>query len=172
MAADLHPAASHHLPMFITAPGQTDVLMVVMGFILLFSVLGFGILFLRLHSLPERMAHRTHKIQFEIVAVLCLIALFTHMHIFWIAALLLAMIDLPDFGGSLSRIAGSAEKIAGIAPGEGAVAADEATVAGATAEPAEAPAKGNAGLRQGDGALASPTKPDVTPTTQKERIHA
>ena len=77
-----HPAATEHLPAFITAPGETDVLMVVMGVILVVSVLAFGILFLRLHTLPERMAHRAHKLQFEIVAVLGLIALFTHMHIF------------------------------------------------------------------------------------------
>jgi hypothetical protein len=120
MAESPHPAASHHLPSFITAPGETDVLMVVMGLILVVAVLMFGILFFRLHSLPERMAHKSHKIQFEIVAVLCLIALFTHMHIFWIAALLLALIDIPDFGTSLGRIAGSAEKIAGLKPGEGA----------------------------------------------------
>ena len=31
----LHPAASHHLPSFITAPGETDILMVVMGVILI-----------------------------------------------------------------------------------------------------------------------------------------
>lgn len=115
--AELHPNAPHHLPSFITAPGETDVLMVVMTFFLLASVLGFGSLFLRLHTLPERIAHKGHKIQFEIVAVLGLIALFTHMHIFWIAGLLLALIDLPDFGTSLSRIATSSEKIAGI-PGE------------------------------------------------------
>jgi hypothetical protein len=121
MAASLHPAGSHHLPGFITAPGETDVLMVVMAVILVLSVLGFGILFLRLHTLPERIAHRGHKLQFEIVAVLGLIALFTHMHIFWIAGLLLALIDIPDFGGSLSRIAGSTEKMAGLKPGEGAV---------------------------------------------------
>src|SRR5262245_30942185 len=114
--AEPHPAATDHLPMFITPPGQTDVLMVVTAIFLLLAVLAFGILFLRLHSLPERMAHKSQKIQFEIVAVLCLIALFTHMHIFWIAALLLAIVDLPDFGTSLSRIAGSAEKIAGITP--------------------------------------------------------
>jgi hypothetical protein len=119
--AERHAAATEHVPGFITAPGDTDVLMVVMGVILLLAVLGFGILFLRLHSLPERMAHRTHKIQFEVVAVLCLIALFTHMHIFWIAALLLALIDLPDFGTSLNRIAGSTEKLAGIPPGQGAI---------------------------------------------------
>jgi hypothetical protein len=68
--SERHSAATHHMPGFITAPGETDVLMVVMALILLLSVLGFGILFLRLHSLPERMAHRTHKIQFEIVAVM------------------------------------------------------------------------------------------------------
>ena len=42
----LHPAASHHLPAFITAPGETDVLMVVMGVILVLAVLGFGSLVL------------------------------------------------------------------------------------------------------------------------------
>jgi hypothetical protein len=175
--AELHPAASDHLPMFITAPGQTDVLMVVTGIILLLAVLAFGILFLRLHSLPERMAHKSHKIQFEIVAVLCLIALFTHMHIFWIAALLLAMIDLPDFGTSLSRIAGSAEKIAGIRPGEGDAAAAEAR-SGAMApiqqadEAAKAPVKPAAESRQADGAARLPTKPEIVPVDQKAPIHA
>jgi NADH:ubiquinone oxidoreductase subunit 5 (subunit L)/multisubunit Na+/H+ antiporter MnhA subunit len=114
MAEALHPAASHHLPSFITAPGETDVLMVIMALILIVSVLAFGILFLRLHTLPERIAHRSHKLQFEIVAVLGLIALFTHMHIFWVAGLLLALIDFPDLGGWLGRIARSVEKIAGI----------------------------------------------------------
>jgi hypothetical protein len=66
------------------------------------------------------MAHRSQKIQFEIVAVLGLISLFTHMHIFWIAGLLLALIELPDFGTPLSRIAGSVEKIAGTPPGDSA----------------------------------------------------
>ena len=115
--AEINPAASHHLPSFITAPGETDVLMVVMTLILIASVLGFGVLFFRLHTLPERIAHKGHKIQFEIVAVLGLIALFTHMHIFWVAGLLLALIDLPDFGTSLSRIATSTEKMAGIPDG-------------------------------------------------------
>jgi hypothetical protein len=120
MAELRHPAASHELPAFITAPGETDVLMVAMSLFLVLVVVMFGILFLRLHTLPERMAHKSEKIQFEIVAVLGLIALFTHMHIFWIAGLLLAMIDLPDFGGSLGRIAESTEKIAGIRPSDGA----------------------------------------------------
>src|ERR687898_3324730 len=105
MTASLNPAAPHHLPAFITAPGDTDVLMVVMAVFLVVAVLAVGTLFLRLHTLPERMAHRTHKLQFEIVAVLGLLALFTHMDIFWVIGLLLAIIDLPDFGGPLNRIA-------------------------------------------------------------------
>src|SRR5437588_2454911 len=114
MAESLNPIASHHMPSFITAPGETDVLMVVMAVILALAVLMFGIVFLRLHTLPERMAHKSQKIQFEIVAVLGLLALFTHMHIFWVAGLLLALIDLPDLGSFLGRIAGSVERIAGI----------------------------------------------------------
>lgn len=121
----LHPAASHHLPSFITAPGETDILMVVMGMILIVAVLSFGILFFRLHTLPERIAHRGHKLQFEIVAVLGLISLFTHMHIFWIAGLLLALIDLPDVGGWLGRIGTAVEKIAGIKPGQSETPAAE-----------------------------------------------
>lgn len=118
MSAEVNPAANHHLPIFITAPGQTDVLMVVTAVFLLAAVVAFGLLFLRLHSLPERMAHRGHKLQFEIVAVLCLIALFTHIHAFWIAALLLALIDLPDIAGWMARIAEGVERIAGIKPAE------------------------------------------------------
>src|SRR3712207_9538987 len=94
--------------------------MVGVGIFLLAAVLAFGLLFLRLHTLPERMAHRSHKLQFEIVAVLGLLALFTHVHLFWVAGLLLALIDIPDFGNPLRRIAGSLERIAGLKPGEGA----------------------------------------------------
>jgi len=116
MADSLNPAASHHLPIFITAPGSTDVLMVVTAIILVLCIVAFGVLFLRLHTLPERMAHKSQKIQFEIVAVLGLLALFTHIHAFWVAGLLLALIDFPDFGSFMGRIAGSVEKIAGEKP--------------------------------------------------------
>ena len=121
MTTSVHPAAPHHLPAFLTAPGETDVLMVAVAVFLVVAVLMVGILFLRLHTLPERLAHKGHKLQFEIVAVLGLLALFTHVHLFWVAGLLLALIDIPDFSGSLNRIAGSAETIAGLKPGEGAV---------------------------------------------------
>lgn len=108
----------HDLPGFITAPGDTDTLMVVVGVILIAAVLGVGNIYLRLHNLPERMAHKSQKLQFEIVAVLGLLALFTHNHLFWVVGLLLAMIDLPDFGTPLRSIAGLVEKIAGVQPGD------------------------------------------------------
>jgi len=93
--------------------------MVVMAVFLVLAVLMVGILFLRLHTLPERIAHKSRKMQFEVVAVLGLLALFTHMHIFWVAGLLLALIDVPDLGSPLRRMAGSLEKMAGVGPGEG-----------------------------------------------------
>ena len=102
----------HHLPFYIAKPGETDVLMIVMGVFLVLAVLGIGNVYLHLHSLPERMAHKGQKLQFEIVAVLGLLSLFTHIHIFWIAGLLLALVDLPDFTTPLSSIAGSVERIA------------------------------------------------------------
>jgi hypothetical protein len=114
----LNPNAPHDLPGFITAPGDTDILMVVVGVVLIFAVLGVGNLYLHLHTLPERMAHKSQKLQFEIVGVLGLLALFTHIHLFWVIGLLLAMVDLPDFGTPLGRIAGSVEKIAGAASGD------------------------------------------------------
>lgn len=172
MNESLHPAASHNLPSFITAPGETDVLMVAVALILVASVLMFGILFFRLHSLPERLAHRGHKLQLEIVAVLCLISLFTHMHIFWIAGLLLALIDIPDFGTPLNRIAGSAEKIAGMRPGEGADEVPPETGAGIKqADEAEVPRETHAGVRKDDGVAAAPAKPGIAPARQKELSH-
>src|SRR6059058_2152869 len=116
LSDQLHPLAPHHLPSFITAPGETDVLMVVMGVFLIIAILAVGNFYLKLHTLPERMAHKSQKLQFEVVAVLGLLALFTHVHMFWIAGLLLALIDLPDFGTPLRSIASSVERIAGAEP--------------------------------------------------------
>jgi chromate transport protein ChrA len=141
--------------------------MVVMSLFLALAVVMFGIMFLRLHTLPERMAHKSHKIQFEIVAVLGLIALFTHMHIFWIAGLVLAMIDFPDFGNSLGRIAASTEKIAGVKPSDGAAELKpETTAAGMkqTREPAGVQPGKHEAAREGHGGVLST---DLTP-----RLHA
>ena len=96
--------------------------MVAMGVFLILAVLAVGNIFFRLHTLPERMAHKSQKLQFEIVAVLGLLALFTHVHLFWVAGLLLALIEFPDFSTPLRRIATSVEKIADVPPEDSVMA--------------------------------------------------
>jgi hypothetical protein len=100
-----------HLPIFLPSADGSDPLLLVTGIILLVGVVLIGVLFFRLHSLPEQLGHK--KLQFEIVAVLGLISLFTHIHLFWVIALVLALIDLPDFMTPLQRIATAAERRAG-----------------------------------------------------------
>lgn len=119
MTVSSNPAATAHLPFFITAPGNTDVLFNVMVVFVIGTIVLAGVVFLTIHSLPERMAHKSKKIQLDIVAVLCLLALFTHEHAFWFAALLLAFIDIPDFLSPFRRIATSVETIAGQEAGGG-----------------------------------------------------
>jgi hypothetical protein len=114
MTAAQHPAASHHLPWFLTGPGESDALMTMTTIVVIAAVFGLGVVFFKLHSLPERLGHK--KLQFEIVAVLGLLSLFTHIHAFWVAALLLALIDLPDFQTPLKRIATSLEAMSGVQP--------------------------------------------------------
>ncbi len=109
----LNPAAPHYLPAFVTAPGQSDWLMTVMLVFLLVTVVSVGLIYLKLHALPEHMAHRTNKVQLQFVAVLGLLALFTHNAVFWIAALLLALVELPNFSTPMNSIALSLEKLSG-----------------------------------------------------------
>jgi NADH:ubiquinone oxidoreductase subunit 5 (subunit L)/multisubunit Na+/H+ antiporter MnhA subunit len=167
MADSINSVATHHLPSFITAPGETDVLMVITAIILVISIVAFGVLFLRLHTLPERLAHKSQKIQFEIVAVLGLLALFTHIHAFWVAGLLLALIEVPDLGSFLGRIAGSVEKIAGLKPREETSEAHSTeTVAGERVkQPLERASKA-------DRQLGSQRKPESVPVAAKEASHA
>ncbi|EHK75750.1 hypothetical protein SM0020_22222 [Sinorhizobium meliloti CCNWSX0020] len=135
MEDSLHPAAVAHLPPFITAPGQTDVLFNMMIVFVLLMVFVVGILYLRLHALPEHMAHGASKVQLQIVGVLALIALFTHNHLFWIAALLLAMVEIPNFSSPVESIARSLAKMADRHDGT-----DEP---GTSAQPAAMPPRAN-----------------------------
>jgi hypothetical protein len=114
MSAAMNPAAPHHLPVFITAPGESDVFLNGAAVFLVVMVLGLGSVYFRLHALPERLAHKnTNKIQFEIVAVLALLGLFTHNNVFWIAALILALVPIPDFHGPLATMADALARMAG-----------------------------------------------------------
>jgi hypothetical protein len=118
----LHPLASHDLPSFITAPGETDQMMVVTGIFLLLIIISVGVLYFSLHSLPERLSHRTNQVQAGVVAVLCLLALFTHNHAFWIIAILLAFIRIPDFETPIYAISDSLQRLAQAAPPAAAAA--------------------------------------------------
>ena len=126
MTTEIHPLAPHVLPFFITAPGESDGLMTFAILFMIAAVLSVGLLYLHLHSIPERMMHhKANKAQFEIVAVLALLALFTHINIFWVAALLLAMVTVPDFSTPIQSIAESLARMArreGVPPPAGQVA--------------------------------------------------
>jgi hypothetical protein len=113
VAQSVHPAAIEHIPGFIVEPGQTDYLFVGVAIFLLIVILIIGNLYFQLHAIPERRAHRTSKVQMEVVAVLALISLFTHNHLFWIAGLLLAFVQIPDFSTPLYSIAQSLGKLSG-----------------------------------------------------------
>jgi hypothetical protein len=152
----LHPLASHDLPYFITAPGETDRMMVMTGIFLLLIIISVGVLYFSLHSLPERLSHRTNQVQAGVVAVLCLLALFTHNHVFWIIAILLAFIRIPDFetpiysiSDSLQRLAQSTPPSAPVAEVAAPVIVDSAPAPVAEADPpSETPAP-DVGKREG-----------------------
>ncbi len=102
--------APHHLPAFLpTAAGADPLFAGVVVFVLAFVIV-LGNLYLRLHALPDMMAHRANSTQYQIIGILTLLALFTHNNLFWVAALLLAALKLPDFATPLYSIARSLER--------------------------------------------------------------
>jgi hypothetical protein len=107
MSDTLHPLAPHDLPGFLPAADGSDSLMVGVIIFLLVLLLTVGNFYLKLHALPERMAHRKSHTQLQIITVLALLALFTHNNIFWVGALLLAVVKFPDYLSPLNSIAKS-----------------------------------------------------------------
>jgi hypothetical protein len=93
------------------------------------------------------------------------------MHIFWIAGLLLALIDMPDFGTSLGRIADSTEKMAGIQTDAGAEPQPETPAGVARSDDAAARREPHAAPRENKGTDMRP-KPDNPPRRPKELRHA
>jgi len=107
------PVDMTELPFFITGPGETDVLLIAMIVFVLVVILLLGVFYLYLHALPERMAHRANGTQLQIVSILALLALFTQEEMFWIAALLIVAIRIPDFITPITSIAQSLQRMAG-----------------------------------------------------------
>jgi hypothetical protein len=112
LTASPNPIAAHHLPFFVTPPGQTDVLFNITLWFVVACIILTGVIFLTIHSLPERMAHKSKKILLDLIALLCLLALLTHQHLFWFIAIILAFIDIPDFLTPVNRIASSVAAMA------------------------------------------------------------
>lgn len=113
MAETLHEMAPHHLPSFIPSADGSDPLFTGTLIVVMISLVLLGTVYLRLHALPERISHHLSPVQFTLVATLGLLALFTHQNLYWVAALLLALVRFPDLEGPLNSIAASLRAIQG-----------------------------------------------------------
>ncbi len=113
-AADIHPMATGHIPSYVTQADGSDFLFTFMVVFTVGMVVLIGVAYFTLHSIPEKMAHETNHPQFQLVGILALLALFTHNGIFWIAAILVAGFQFPDFAAPLRAIA---DAIRSLAPG-------------------------------------------------------
>ena len=111
MTGDIHPLAPHSLPPFVGAADGSDPLFSVIVFIVILAVLGVGVFYLKLHAIPEQLAHKHGNTQSQLIMVLALLALFTHNNIFWVAALILALLKLPDFLTPINSISESLKKL-------------------------------------------------------------
>ncbi len=102
---------TEHIPSFL-AGADSDPLMTVMAVTLVVFALIGGVLYFKLHAVPERIAHGKNHTQMQLIAILTMLALFTHNSIFWVGALVLAVVAVPDFLTPLKSIASSLETIA------------------------------------------------------------
>lgn len=121
----LHPMAPHHLPGFLPGADGGDWLLTAVAVFLVGMLLVIGNVYLKLHALPEHIAHRGNHMQAQAVTVLALLALFTHNNIFWVAALLVAVFRFPDFSTPLDSIASSLQRLSARS-GEGKATAEQA----------------------------------------------
>ncbi|MCP4818419.1 MAG: hypothetical protein GY883_04470 [Shimia sp.] len=109
----MHPMAPHFIPSWMPNADGSDPFLMFMAALVVVLVLFAGVLYLRLHAIPEQMAHGVGSTQIQIISILALLALFTHNNLFWILALLLAAINLPDFLTPLQRISNALDRATG-----------------------------------------------------------
>lgn len=102
---------TEHIPRYL-AGADSDPLMIVMAVTLVVIVLIAGVFYFKLHAVPEHIAHGKNHTQIQLITILTILALFTHNNIFWVAALVLAVVELPDFLTPLKSIAKSLATIA------------------------------------------------------------
>lgn len=111
MASSQQAEGIQHVPYYIPGPGQSDTLFTVTVISVIALVLIVGVIYFKLHAIPEKMAHKYNSTQLQVVGILSLLSLVTHNNIYWIAALLLVAIKLPDFTTPLNTIARSLEQM-------------------------------------------------------------
>lgn len=111
MSGAVHPLAPHTLPPFVGGADGSDPLFSAIIFIVVIAVLGLGVFYLKLHAIPEQLAHKHSNTQSQLIMVLALLALFTHNNLFWVAALILALLKLPDFLTPINSISESLKKL-------------------------------------------------------------
>lgn len=110
MDPSIHPLAPHHIPWYLPGPDGSDGLFTFTVWLMIGLLLVIGNLYLRLHAVPERMAHSTNHTQQQAVTIFALLALFTHNNIYWVLALFIAVIRWPDISTPLNAIADSLER--------------------------------------------------------------
>ncbi len=110
--AELHPMATGHIPSYVTQADGSDFLFTFMVVFTVVVILLIGVAYFTLHSIPEKIAHESNHPQFQLVGILALLALFTHNGIFWIAAILVAGFQFPDFAAPLRAIADAIRSLA------------------------------------------------------------
>jgi hypothetical protein len=115
---------TEHIPGYL-AGADSDPLMIIMAVLLVAIILIAGVLYFKLHAIPEHIAHGKNHTQIQLIAILTILALFTHNNIFWVAALVLAVVELPDFLAPLKSIAKSLETIAASKKVKVAASSDE-----------------------------------------------
>jgi len=100
-----------HLPFFITGPGESDVLFTAVSISLVLVIISFGALYFTIQAIPDRLAEGTSKAQMQIVGILGLISLVTLNNIYWVAALLLGAMRIPDLVTPFKSISRSLKRL-------------------------------------------------------------
>jgi hypothetical protein len=113
MSGELHALAPHNLPAYIGGADGSDPLFTGIAIFVVVLILGIGVFYLKIHAIPEQLAHKHGNTQSQLIMVLALLALFTHNNVFWVLALILALLKLPDFLTPINNIARSLAKISG-----------------------------------------------------------
>lgn len=108
---DLHHMAHGHVPGYLPGADGSDPLFAVMAVFTIVLIMGIGALYFTLHALPEKMAHTDNHMQFQLIGILSVMALFTHNNLFWVAAIVIAAFRMPDFLTPIQSIAGSLKRL-------------------------------------------------------------